>query len=238
MQFTFGIITDWSTDSKVNEVIESIRKQKMDTYEVIVVGGVGQEEGYNIHNYETGGDHTYRFLPFWDEANAPGWITKKKNIITQRASYDNIVYLHDYIKLCDGWYEGFKKFGDDWDIAMNVVLNADDTRFRDWCAWDDPQFGQPWTCHEPWCPSGHTFKGQPRLVPYDYDRTQFMYISGAYWVAKRHVMEAEPLNERLKHCQAEDVEWSLRVREKYRYRMNTLSCVQSLRQKDLVLQQA
>ena len=50
-------------------------------------------------------------------------------------------------------------------------------------------------------------------MPYDYDGGH-MYISGAYWVAKKHVMEAEPLNEDLKHSEAEDVEWSLRVRDK------------------------
>ena len=69
-------------------------------------------------------------------------------------------------------------------------------------------------------------------MPYDYDGGH-MYISGAYWLAKKHVMEAEPLNEDLKHSEAEDVEWSLRVRDKYKYVMNERSKVHLLRYKPL-----
>ena len=74
--------------------------------------------------------------------------------------------------------------------------------------------------------------GGGTLMPYDYDGGH-MYISGAYWLAKKHVMEAEPLNEDLKHSEAEDVEWSLRVRDKYKYVMNERSKVHLLRYKPL-----
>ena len=33
--------------------------------------------------------------------------SKKKNIITQNAKYENIVYMHDYIVLDNNWYKGY-----------------------------------------------------------------------------------------------------------------------------------
>ena len=42
----------------------------------------------------------------------------------------------------------------------------------------------------------------------------YSYISGSYFICKKHIMIEFPLNEILLHCQGEDVEWSLRVRRK------------------------
>jgi acyl-coenzyme A synthetase/AMP-(fatty) acid ligase len=43
-------------------------------------------------------------IPF-DETQKPMWITKKKNLITQNSKYENLVFLHDYIILNNGWYD-------------------------------------------------------------------------------------------------------------------------------------
>jgi len=60
-----------------------------------------------------------------------------------------------------------------------------------------------------------------------------MYISGGYWLAKKYVMEEEPLNEKLGWGESEDVEWSKRVLNKFSYKMNTYSTVQTLKDKRL-----
>ena len=61
-----------------------------------------------------------------------------------------------------------------------------------------------------------------------------MYISGTYWVAKKKVMLEEPLDEdRWGWGQQEDVEWSQRVRDNYKYVMNIHSTVKSLKEKQL-----
>jgi hypothetical protein len=52
-----------------------------------------------------------------------------------------------------------------------------------------------------------------------------MYVSGAYWVAKKQFMTDYPLNEDLSWGEGEDVEWSYRARKTWRYKMNTLSRV-------------
>jgi hypothetical protein len=52
-----------------------------------------------------------------------------------------------------------------------------------------------------------------------------MYISGGYWIAKKHVMEEFPLDEKLFHCQVEDIEWSWRIIKKYNFSLNEKSIV-------------
>ena len=138
--------------------------------------------------------------------------------------------MHDYICLGDNWYIGFKKFGNDWDICMNKIYNLDITRFRDWCAYNDPDINWPGGGY----PDTHHNDGHRIMLPsYNYNKKQYMYISGTYWIVKKHVMEQEPLNESLVWGESEDVEWSKRVLSKYNYKMNTESAVTILKQKRL-----
>jgi len=206
MKFTFGIIT-YNDEARTLLAIKSILRENIPDCQIIVVGG---ENLYNNDNIT--------HIPF-DESIKEGWITKKKNIITENAKYDNIVYMHDYIKLNQGWYNKFVEFGDDWDICMNRINSFKyqhpwGNRFRDWTAWDDPGI----------CNIGGVHSCV--MMPYAYNETQHMYISGTYWVAKKKVMEEEPLNETLCWGEGEDVEWSKRVRTKCRYVMNPHSSVQ------------
>jgi len=214
MNITFGIITNKFVS---DEVLNSIHNQNIPVYEIIVVGG---EDKYWINK------QIDLYIPFTDEDKP---YTIKKNLITENASFDNIVYLHDYYFFLEDWYHGFKKFGDDWDICMNVVKNKDGSRFRDWCVYDDPNLNWPYG-DEP-----INFDDTHRLMlpPYSYDKKKFMYISGGYWLAKKYVMEEEPLNEKLGWGESEDVEWSKRVLNKFSYKMNTYSTVQTLKDKRL-----
>ena len=105
--------------------------------------------------------------------------------------------------------------------TKTVILNSDGSRYRDWCIWDHPEI-----CY---------LNGEHSVVlpPYSFDKTEYMYISGAYWVSKKYVMEREPLNEDLLWGDGEDVEWSKRVIPQYNYRMNEYSKVRLLKDKKL-----
>jgi len=211
MNFTFGIITS-GTVGKL--VIDSIKKQNMKNFEIIIVGGslpALQDES----SYYDG----VRHIKFNESL---GKYTIKKNIITENSNFDNIVYMHDYYMLDDNWYDGFLNFGDDWDICMNVIENIDGTRFRDWCAWDDPDI-----C---FLDGGYH---RIMLPSYSYNKTKYMYISGGYWISKKYVMKAEPLDESLGWGESEDVEWSKRVLPRYNYKMNIHSKVKLLKDKKL-----
>ena len=157
----------------------------------------------------------------FDEKYKINWVTKKKNIITNLAKYENIVYLHDYIELISGWYNGQLLSSNNFKVRMDKILNLNNQRYRDWCLWMD---------------DGVNFVSKNNyLIPYNFTHlTKLMYISGAYWVAKKSFMIENPLNEILSWGQSEDVEWSLRVRDKTDFNLNNNSSVKLLKLKDRV----
>jgi len=210
MKFTFGIITAGTSDESLNLVIDSIERQNIPEYQILIVG-----------NSQVSRKNTF-IIPF-DESIKPGWITRKKNIVTINARYENVVYTHDYVVFEDDWYEGFLKFGDDFKICMNKFVNPDYSRFRDWVIWP----------HNDNFMDSIVLPNRECLIPYDMTHlSKYQYISGTYWIAKKQVMEDHPLDDNLLHCQGEDVEWSKRVRYKYDFSMNPYSTVKSLKFKD------
>jgi hypothetical protein len=209
MKFTFGIVTS-GLDDRIQLVINSIEQLNIPEYEVLIIG-----------NSSVSRDRTRIIL--FNENEKPAWITRKKNLITQNAKYENIVYSHDYIVYNLDWYNGWLKFGDDYEVCMNRILNADGTRYRDWCIWP----------HNNNFVDGLCARQRGCLLPYDMNHlSKYLYFSGAYWVGKKDVMQEFPLNENLLWGQSEDVEWSMRIREKYDFSMNKNSSVQLMMQKD------
>jgi hypothetical protein len=191
MNFTFGIITAGS-DPTISTIATTIRELCIPNYEIIVVGNCNLKA------------NDIKVLDF-DESKKRSWITKKKNMITEAASYENIVYLHDYIAFDKDWYKGFKLFGNDFKVVTNIILDSKGNRFRDWVV---------------------EYKGEVRFIPYDVtDLSRFMYISGAYFVAKKDFMLANPLNEKLSWGEGEDCEWSYRVRNITDFKINPHSKV-------------
>lgn len=212
MKFTFGIITDGNSDTNLHLIIDSIENQNIPhtDYQVIVVGGK------QLNRLNT-------FVVPFDESIRCRWITRKKNIITTSAWYENIVYLHDYITFEKDWYQKFIKFGNDFDICMNRIINPDGSRFRDWSIW-------PHNNNEM---DNIVLPNRECLIPYDITNlSKYMYISGSYWVAKKQVMLEYPLNENIMWGQGEDVDWSFKVREKYKFSINSHSVVKLLKYKD------
>jgi hypothetical protein len=209
MEFTFGIITN--NGVHISEVIESIVNLNIEKYEIVVVGNLDRNliEKFNLN-----------FIPYEDDS-AIFNISVKKNIITEKSIFENIVYLHDYIKLDENWYSGFLEFGNDFDVCMTKMKNKEGIRYRDWCLWEDDaiKFVSP----------------RNYLIPYEIQNlSSMMYISGAYWVAKKKFMTENRLNESLKWGQGEDVEWSLRIRNKISFKINTGSSVTLLKEKDRI----
>lgn len=227
MNFTFGIIT-YANDG-VNEylpkVVKSIRELKIPEYEILIVGN---KEKINENPVTSSANYDVRVIDF-DETIKAKWITKKKNEITKNAKYDNIVYQHDYIIHNSNWYEGYKKFGNDFDICMNKIVNLDGTRYRDWVVFPFHHAGPYPKAERLWAYTG--ICNNESMLPYDESRfTRWQYISGAYWVAKKHVMTQFPLDESLVWGQGEDCNWTLRVRVKFNFSMNANSTVHLLKQ--------
>lgn len=199
MKYTFGITTDYKNKDQLTEVLKSIEDLNIPEYEIIIIG-----------NGSIRGNNKLKCIPF-DEEQKPGWTTRKKNILAQSAYYENVVLMHDYYVFDKDWYKNMVDFSKhiNWDIcSCQQLLITGQRHFTDWVVWDDPIF--------------------PRYsaLPYDeWTRIPFMYISGGFIQAKKHVLVDNPFDENLVHGQAEDVEWSLRVRNKYRIVCNGGSIV-------------
>jgi hypothetical protein len=211
MDFTFGIITSGDNVTQVNKIITSIKNLYVDRYEILIIGGE------NVYHDEKKVKH-HQFNENCEKA----WITKKKNIITEKAQYENIVYLHDYVLFDKNWYQGYLNYGNNFEVVTNIILNKDRKRFRDWTLWPhngdlvDEIIGKDLKC----------------LIPYSISNlSKYMYISGTYWVAKKEVMLEFPLNENLFWGEGEDVEWSKRVRSRYDFKFNKFSTVNLNKQK-------
>jgi hypothetical protein len=208
MDITFGIITGGTNDSMLSMVIDSIYRQNIPKYEIIIVGNT-TIRGQNIIN-----------IPF-DESIKPNWITRKKNIINETAKYEIIVQLHDYIRLDDNWYQGMLKFGDSFDICNSKIMNLNGRRFRD---------------YKLFVHSLPSYFMKRALFPYTYQPNinvnKLMYISGAYYIIKKKTALEYPLNENLVWGNGEDVELSQRLSDNAIFlKCNPYSIVHFLKEK-------
>ena len=223
MNFTFGIITN-NNITNLYKIIDSIELQNIPNYEIIIVG------------FNTNLNKKNCTCIQFDESIYPGWITRKKNIITQNAKYENIVYMHDYIILDKNWYNGFLKYGNNFDVVINPIQKINGSRFRDWNLNINFLHGMKLmngkrttpiiNAPDEWIKENENvvkkyninLNNQTHYLSYDDDGKQwqsYIYISGSYWVAKKYVMEEFPLNENLLHGQSEDVDWIQSLRNKY-----------------------
>lgn len=200
IKWTFGIVTGFEDYQRLDEILKSIRALSIPEYEIILIGGGNSE--FVVFAEDV------RVIDF-DESQKPKWITRKKNILANEAKYDNIVLMHDYHVFDKDWYENFKYFGTEWDICscpQYLITGARNP--MDWSLWDKPDHGRAWS-----------------LDYDDWSQTQYMYISGGFFIVKKHVLQQEPLDESRGWNEEEDVEWSMRVRNKYVMKCNGGSVV-------------
>lgn len=200
IQWTFGIVTGFEDHQRLDEIFKSIRDLSIPEYEILLIGGDSNEFFNSAEDV--------RVVNF-DESQKPKWITRKKNILANEAKYDNIVLMHDYHVFDKDWYVNFKSFGVDWEICscpQYLITGARNP--MDWSLWDKPDHGRAWS-----------------LDYDDWSQTQYMYISGGFFIVKKHVLQQEPLDESRGWNEEEDVEWSMRVRNKYIMKCNGGSVV-------------
>lgn len=120
--WTFGILTIGKRETILKQMIDSIRKQKIPKVEIIICGRT-KIKSKDIIN-----------IDFPDEKHPKGWITRKKNIIVDRAKYENICMLHDRIVFDRNWYREMKKYGNTFEVLGCRVtrINKKNERAGDW----------------------------------------------------------------------------------------------------------
>lgn len=145
------------------------------------------------------------------KTNLGNHITLKKNKIAQAALYPNLCMMHDYIVLDSNWFKEFNAFGYDWTVCSSPFLLPNGSRWWDWCTWRGP--------------GGHSW------APYDKPADQDNYVPGMYFCVKKAFLLQYPLDERLVWMQGEDIEWSSRICDRWKYVFNPKSIARSLKMK-------
>jgi hypothetical protein len=194
----------------LEQIINSIKNQNnltKDKFEIILIGPKNEALEKNKHNVN------YNIV--FEETIVPAWITMKKNLGVQNANYENVCIMHDYVALCENWYNGYVYFGDNWDVCSNPIRTTKGNRYWDWITLSRPV----------------------QYISYnDLSQTKTnMYVGGTYWCAKKKFMEENPLDIRRVWGQGEDIEWAERCRSKWNYTLNRFSVSRLLREKELII---
>jgi hypothetical protein len=208
---SFAIVTDGKNDQNLQNTVKSILDLELQSFEITIIGG---SEFPNP---------AVKCVAF-DESVRDGWITRKKNLGVSHSKGDIVVILHDYMKLNPDWTRSNVEalMTSTWDVAMCRITNLDGTRFRDWTLWSANNVGIRWWFN-------YT---QANLVPYSIKNlTRFMYVSGSVMIVRREFMVNNPLDENLAWGEMEDVEWSLRLRKSWNYKIFPEMSITSQKQK-------
>lgn len=201
------VITGGQDLIMLERVLASIDRELVGTpAEIIIIGpdSLKLKSHYNL---------PIKHFSYFDSKLLKPLITLKKDIGVRLCQYDKVVLTHDYILFESGWKNGWDNYGENFEVAVNCILNKDGSRYRDWLVWDYPNIG-------------------PALLPYHVEAHQYQYISGTYFVVKRDFYLAHPLNTSLRWGEGEDVEWSLRIRKKINFKFNSNSTVKCAKQKE------
>ena len=223
MNFTFAICHGKSPVKKkkdyIHQCISSIRDLHIpeDKYEIIIAGDKRKVD------MSFSGPDTIA-IDFDDNQKSGRWITRKKNLMTDVATFDNIVYIHNYVIFNKDWYKGFLEFGNNFDICTTHVFNSNNTENYTWLL--NPYFEKF---------RKDIIKNTRRFNEYTIPKdvtalSKLQYMPGNYWVAKKEAMKQVPLDERLLHAESEDCEWSLRASLFYDFKFNSYSSVRFLRE--------
>lgn len=115
-----------------------------------------------------------------------------RNRAMQAARYKTIVMCDDDLVLDPGFAEAISNFGREFDVLCVSMRNPDGSRLWDWATVGGP--------------SGH------RLMHYD-EVDDFVYVSSGIFVISKYALETFGyFNENLAYYQAEDVEFSQRIK--------------------------
>ena len=131
--WTFWIITNWERIEWIEKVIQSILKQEIPNFEIIICWKLIDKsiiEKYNLKYVE------------FTEKDEIWWITRKKNLVVQNAKYENLMIMHDKIILDDNWYNWMQKYWNNFESLSCITKNIEGKRYSDWkvVLWKDLYF--------------------------------------------------------------------------------------------------
>jgi len=182
IDFTFGIVTDGSADDRILLMFDSIRSQKIPKYEIIIVGNSKLiAPDLTVFEFDES-----KYPPSYERLGIPPHSIKK-NMIAEKAKYENVVIMHDYIILDNNWYSGFLKYGNNFDVCKCPIITVDGRNVSN-------NNLMPKTCVLSKLESVHNFS-----LPHEFKMTPLIskitYVNGKFYVIKKRVAMEHPLHE-------------------------------------------
>lgn len=187
--WSFGVISDGRKNDKVTKLIQSVIKQNIPNFEVIICGPYSiPDEFYGIDIV------VLDDIKLEQDVRPP--TPAKKNKIIKRAKYNNLCVVHDRFTLPHNWYSNFANYGNYFDVLCLPTVDTDGNRFRvDWM-----NFHYPIT----------QIKKQNRSLEYS-SWTPEVIIQGGILIAKKNLMLRAMFDERLHWEELEDMQLSKKV---------------------------
>lgn len=190
--FEFALITDGKRPAQIQQFIESVTKIRgieNIAWSIAVCGPPGFEAQITNRTGNT------RYINEPEANTAKGWITRKKNLLVESSSAENILIAHDRYVLPVDFLDSMFEYGADFSVIVPSQSTKEGERFPDWVS-----IGSQWA----WAPCGK--------LPYgEYDPN--VYVNGGIIISKREVLIETPWNDLLFWNQGEDVELSRSMTE-------------------------
>lgn len=179
--WTFGIVTNGERDDWIEEIIQSIHALKIPKYEIIACG-----------KYKKRKEKNFYYIPF-NERSDKGWITKKKNLIAKKASFENICIIHDRLVFDRNWYKGMKKYGNAFELlgCIQIEKNTGENA-GDWLTLGGPM-GTRWKI------------SRMKYEDWDY----FGYLSGQLIILKKTIWSQTLWDETRYWDGIDDADWDI-----------------------------
>lgn len=183
-KWSFGIITNGERNDWIEQIINSIKEQKIPNYEIIVCG-----------KYKKRPEKNFVHIDF-NQRQEKGWITKKKNLIAEEARYENLCIIHDRLIFDPTWYQGMKEYGNAFELLGCIQREKGGARAGDWMTWGGP------------------INQLYKIANLDYrEWDYYAYLSGQMIIMKKSMFEKVLFDETRYWIEVEDVDFSLRARD-------------------------
>lgn len=183
--WTFGMLTTGARLENVERFITSVEENCREPYEVLIVSPVP------LPSIES--RRGVRVLLF-SEHDELGWITRKKNLIAERARYSDILICHDRFTLDRDFTRSFADWGYAYGLAAVRVRLEDGRRGLDWGVVSS---------------QNHVYSSGGLLDYRAY--SQYVYVPGGATVIRKAFWRDFPWNDNLFWNEHEDVELCRRV---------------------------
>ena len=195
--FDFGMISNGSNVTALENFLRSIISLSgicAVDWNVLLCGPVALRDQIDLSILKED-QARVRFIHEPDAFQDVGWITKKKNLIVENATAENILIAHDRFGLRNDFLERMNDFGADFSLIVPRQIDESGERVGDWVALES---------HWAWA--------SQRLLSYE-DYEHNIYVNGGIVIAKRAVLADEGWSNLLFWNQAEDVEFTRRLSE-------------------------